>query len=153
MNDKDQLVIKSQEKPKDGYKILGKGIESLTETSDVQIYDDYGLYQAQLKDFLTQSTDVTLDTPHLEDGPPKPKINKSKVSQTKKRNYDSKASKDRKVKYLIHDKIINFMEPEGETELFDGRHNILKTMFGVRKEQEKQHSDSDSDEDIGINLI
>jgi len=46
----EQAVLKSQQK-KEAFWILGKGAESLTETHDTEIYEDYA-YQALLKEFL-----------------------------------------------------------------------------------------------------
>jgi protein AATF/BFR2 len=111
MEDNGKLIERSQIK-KDRYKIIGKPPSSLTETTDSEIYDDSAFYQSLLKDFVTQSSEAPL----TEDPKTQSVLAKrEKVSEItlNKRDYDSKASKDRKLKYHVHEKIVNFMEPAG----------------------------------------
>jgi protein AATF/BFR2 len=44
---------------------------------------------------------------------------------------DRKASKGRKIRYVVHDKIVNFMTPSDNLRRFEGREAILSNLFGV----------------------
>lgn len=48
-----------------------------------------------------------------------------------KKEVDRKASKNRKIRYVIHDKIVNFMTPLENITMFDGREAIVNNLFGV----------------------
>jgi len=51
-----------------------------------------------------------------------------------KKEVDRRASKNRKIRYVVHDKILNFMTPLENLKLFEGRDAICSNMFGVRHE-------------------
>lgn len=71
-----------------------------------------------------------------------------------KKVYDSKASKDRKIKYNVHEKIVNFMEPLGDEICFRGRSDILRTLFGCQTVQSHEEWKTDAeDENMGVSLI
>jgi len=48
-----------------------------------------------------------------------------------KKEVDRKASKNRKIRYVIHDKIVNFLVPLENLTLFEGREAIVSNLFGV----------------------
>lgn len=88
-----------------------------------------------------------------------------------KRKRDGRVSKDRKLKYIIHDKIINFMAPMDTEILAQGREDVLKILFGCSTKQTQDQEEKPSkvtfadeaqankrqkveeDEDEGIELI
>ena len=49
---------------------------------------------------------------------------------TKKKEVDRKASKNRKIRYVVHDKIVNFMTPLENLYLTVGKDNIVANLFG-----------------------
>ena len=56
----------------------------------------------------------------------------------KKKEIDRRATKGRKIKYIVHDKLQNFMTPlDSSTFTLDGKDSILKNLFGHRSQQEE----------------
>jgi hypothetical protein len=43
---------------------------------------------------------------------------------------DRKATKGRKIRYVVHDKIHSFMAPSENTYLMDGKDHIINNLFG-----------------------
>lgn len=58
---------------------------------------------------------------------------KEAAGQQIKKEVDRKASKNRKIRYVIHDKIVNFLVPLENLELFEGREAIVSNLFGVHQ--------------------
>ena len=44
---------------------------------------------------------------------------------------DRRASKNRKIRYVVHEKIINFLTPLSNLTVFEGREAIANNLFGV----------------------
>ena len=55
-----------------------------------------------------------------------------------KKEVDRRASKNRKIRYIVHEKLVNFMTPVDNTALIDAQ-SVLQSLFGQRKtlQQEK----------------
>lgn len=175
MENKQFIETRSHQK-RDVYRVLGKPAESINEKLDFQIYDDHEFYQSLMKEFLSSSMD-TLDT-EANAGEEKhsmsltqeylrkrEQLRKMRGNKKKKSN---KISKDRKLKFIIHDKLINFMVPQETEKLSEGREDILKILFGCSTEEtQKRQEDMDEgqkvamqkptskedDEDLGMELI
>jgi protein AATF/BFR2 len=60
---------------------------------------------------------------------------KEAAGQQVKKEVDRKASKNRKIRYVIHDKIVNFLVPLENLTLFEGREAIVSNLFGVHQTQ------------------
>ena len=50
-----------------------------------------------------------------------------------KKNIDTKATKNKKIKYDKHEEIINFMVPENNEQEIKGRNIIINSLFGIKK--------------------
>jgi protein AATF/BFR2 len=50
----------------------------------------------------------------------------------RKKDIDTKATKGRKIKYLVHDKLLNFMAPSENHTLLPGKNSIINNMFGIQ---------------------
>jgi protein AATF/BFR2 len=48
-----------------------------------------------------------------------------------KKEVDRRASKNRKIRYVVHDKIVNFLTPLENLTMFEGREAIVNNLFGV----------------------
>jgi len=48
---------------------------------------------------------------------------------------DTKATKNRKIRYVVHDKVLNFMTPLENLQLSEGRDAIISGLFGGRVDQ------------------
>ncbi|KAG4218057.1 hypothetical protein PC116_g33463, partial [Phytophthora cactorum] len=116
---------------------------------DPTIYDDADFYQLLLKELVDQRTGDTSGAP----GGPTATIRFAAVKEAKaKRHVDTKASKGRKMRFNIHDKLQNFMAPEDrrswEQSAID---RFFGTLFGqklVLNEDEDEDKEA-SDEEMG----
>ncbi|KAI1205526.1 TRAUB-domain-containing protein [Annulohypoxylon truncatum] len=116
---------------------------------DPNIYDDADFYQLLLKELVDQRTGDTSGAP----GGPAATIRFAAVKEAKaKRHVDTKASKGRKMRFNVHDKLQNFMAPEDrrswEQSAID---RFFGTLFGqkmVLNEDEDDNKEA-SDEEMG----
>lgn len=141
---KQKLVAKSQQK-RETYRVLGKEAQTTLDETDVQIYNDHDFYQQLLSDFLAAhegedegqdgeddakylgSTDLNLTQRYLQK---KQKL-KEAAGEKVKKEVDRRASKNRKIRYVVHDKIVNFLTPLDNITMFEGREAIVNNLFGV----------------------
>ncbi|CAI2367536.1 unnamed protein product [Moneuplotes crassus] len=150
-----QFIETRTHQKRDVYRVLGKPVESLEEKLDFQIYDDKDFYQSLMRDLLNSSSgsiepekladdhniSMSLTQEYLR------KRDKMRKLMSKKTKKSNKISKDKKLKYIIHDKLINFMAPYDTEVLHNGREDILKILFGCTVEEgEKEEEELD----IGI---
>ena len=56
---------------------------------------------------------------------------KEAAGEKEKKEVDRRASKNRKIRYVVHDKITNFMTPLENLVRFEGRDAIVRNLFGV----------------------
>ena len=70
------------------------------------------------------------------------------------REVDCRASKNRKVKFVVHDKIVNFLTPLDNLAILEGRDAIVKNLFGanseVPKKRNKKRKQSDDVDEIAL---
>ncbi|KAL1465037.1 hypothetical protein WDU94_004632 [Cyamophila willieti] len=138
LKDKARLVRRTQQR-KSKYSRVGElGLESkeekiealIKDEYDVEIFDDDDFYHKILRDYIEKKT-VDINDPQ--------KLGKQwmelqKLRSKMKRKVDVKSTKGRKLRYGVHEKLVNFMAPvmshqwnlESETELF-------KSLFGKKK--------------------
>jgi protein AATF/BFR2 len=146
-----QFIETRTHQKRDIYRVLGKPAETIEEKLDFQIYDDKDFYQSIIKEFLNNSVDsidpvetgdmnvgISLTQEYLRK---REKLKKSMDSKKKKTN---KISKDRKLKYIIHDKLINFMAPQDTEALSTGREDILKILFGCSVQDQKDAQEDEN---------
>ena len=50
-----------------------------------------------------------------------------------KKDIDRRASKNRKIRYVVHEKILNFLTPLHNTLAVEGREALVNNLFGVKK--------------------
>ncbi|KFY08023.1 hypothetical protein V492_06603 [Pseudogymnoascus sp. VKM F-4246] len=81
-------------------------------TEDENIYDDADFYQLLLKELVDQRMVDSSSAPSIgAGGQPIAQWAAAKEARTKK-NVDTRASKGRKMKFTVHEKLQNFMAPE-----------------------------------------
>lgn len=128
-------------------KLLGRKRESEDDYQyDEEIYNDIDFYNKLLREFLLNNEneiDTTYSNDNRMDLTLKAIINKQ--AKTKKNNVDTKASKNRKIRYDKHEKIINFMVPEININEAVGRDIIVKSMFGTKKKINENTEENDVD--------
>lgn len=120
------------------------------EEESKQVYDDNLFYSAMLKEFVSQNETAEVDQETANTLNQREKNAVTKTKNAKKREYERGASKSRKIKYSVHEKLVNFIEPEGVQGLLEQRGDILRNMFGVMKPVE---ADEDDDEEMGVTII
>lgn len=84
---------------------------------DRETYDDSGFYQQVLKEFL--------ESQNLGQGGV---LAKAGGDSKKRKNVDRKASKGRKIRYHVHEKLVNFMAPES-TDRPEFADNLFSSLF------------------------
>lgn len=124
-----------------------KGAEDIDET---QCYNDHEFYRALLTDFLNANNeqndaqgggedeflhgaDLTLTQRAIAK---RQKLQEAGLGRTKK-EVDRKATKGRKIKYIVHEKIKSFMAPEENRNCVHGRDDIVKKLFGKKDAPQK----------------
>ncbi|RSM06640.1 Protein BFR2 [Fusarium ambrosium] len=124
-------------------------------TQDDGIYDDADFYQVLLKELVDQRT---VDGSSASAGAvPTVMLTAAKEVKTRK-NVDRKASKGRKMRFTVHEKLQNFMAPEDrrawEQEAID---RFFGTLFGRKMELNEDESDDDDmevdAEEAGLRLF
>ncbi|RSL43841.1 BFR2-like protein [Fusarium duplospermum] len=124
-------------------------------TQDDDIYDDADFYQVLLKELVDQRT---MDGSSASAGAvPTVMLTAAKEVKTRK-NVDRKASKGRKMRFTVHEKLQNFMAPEDrrawEQEAID---RFFGTLFGRKMELNEDESDDDDmevdAEEAGLRLF
>ena len=71
-----------------------------------------------------------------------------------KKNVDTKASKNRKIRYDKHEKIINFMVPQINNKESIGRNIIVNSLFGMHKKIKNNNNDEGKDKYVNdIDII
>ncbi|UPK91069.1 hypothetical protein LCI18_002004 [Fusarium solani-melongenae] len=122
---------------------------------DDDIYDDADFYQVLLKELVDQRT---VDGSSASAGAvPTVMLTAAKEVKTRK-NVDRKASKGRKMRFTVHEKLQNFMAPEDrrawEQEAID---RFFGTLFGRKMELNEDESDDDDmevdAEEAGLRLF
>ncbi|KAG9234725.1 apoptosis-antagonizing transcription factor [Amylocarpus encephaloides] len=80
---------------------------------DSRIYDDGNFYQLLLKELVDQRRVESMNVP-VATSDSRNALQWTAVNEVKtKKNVDTKASKGRKMRYTVHEKLQNFMAPEG----------------------------------------
>ncbi|KAK5136768.1 hypothetical protein LTR08_002064 [Meristemomyces frigidus] len=78
-------------------------------TEDEKIYDDADFYGLMLKELLEQKSQDSITASNIDVS-----FQMRREAKTKK-NVDTKASKGRKLRYTVHEKLQNFMAPENRS--------------------------------------
>ena len=139
----DTLKKKTQKYNNSELNLLGRKRLSAEEYEfDKEIFNDNDFYNFLLKEFLLNNEKEIDDTNYVEkkdenglvegryDLTMRYILNKnSKI----KKNVDTKASKNRKIRYDKHEEIINFMVPSINDKEISGRNIIINSLFGTKK--------------------
>ncbi|KAK1579869.1 apoptosis-antagonizing transcription factor [Colletotrichum navitas] len=114
---------------------------------DPEVYDDADFYQLLLKELVEQRTS---DTGGGTAAQPTVRWAAMKEAKTKK-HVDRRASKGRKMRFNVHEKLQNFMAPEDrrawEQDAID---RLFGTLFGQKMELSEQASDAEMEDDEDV---
>ncbi|KPM42851.1 Protein BFR2 [Neonectria ditissima] len=121
-------------------------------TEDEDIYDDADFYQVLLKELVDQRT---VESASAQSAVATVMMTVAKEAKMRK-NVDRKASKGRKMRFTVHEKLQNFMAPEDrrawEQSAID---RLFGTLFGRKMELNENESDDDmvDAEEAGLRLF
>ncbi|TGO71846.1 hypothetical protein BELL_0522g00040 [Botrytis elliptica] len=127
-------------------------------TTDPNIYDDADFYQLLLKELLDQRMVDSSSAATGEAGKP---MQWTAVKEAKTRkNVDTKASKGRKMKFTVHEKLQNFMAPEDRNSWEESaRDRFFATLLGRKLDlgeggdEEDVSDDEVNNEEAGLMLF
>ena len=172
-----QLIETRSHQKREVFRVLGKPLDTIDEKLDFQIYDDRDFYQGLIKDMLSTNVESSDLQEVLAEGENAISLTQEYLRKREKmkkfiekKKKSNKISKDKKLKYIIHDKLVNFMVPQNGELLAKGREDIIKILFGctVKEETdksqetnnkgtatkvEKKRQKIDDDEDLGMRII
>lgn len=113
---------------------------------DAEVYDDADFYQLLLKELVDQRTVETATA--QAGGLPTVMLTAAKEAKMRKQ-VDRKASKGRKMRFTVHEKLQNFMAPEDrrswEQAAID---RFFATLFGRKMELNEEESEDDEMKDV-----
>ncbi|XP_078039934.1 apoptosis antagonizing transcription factor [Augochlora pura] len=142
LSDKKKLQKRTQLKRSE-YKIIGK-VDSVDDNEgrrvqeyDPEIYDDDDFYHQLLRDLIEhKSADVT-DPIQLS----KQWIQLQNMRSKMKRKVDTRATKGRKIRYNVHNKLVNFMAPitVNDTWSDQAKDELYNSLFGKIKSINKHN--------------
>jgi protein AATF/BFR2 len=117
---------------------------------DAAVYDDADFYQQLLKELVEQRT---LDGGDAVAAGTMPSVVLTAAGKDVKvrKNVDRKASKGRKMRFTVHEKIQNFMAPEDRRTWEQGAiDRFFSTMFGQRMELDEDEESADDEDMEGL---
>ncbi|KAI1025917.1 hypothetical protein LB503_006749 [Fusarium chuoi] len=117
-------------------------------SEDSDIYDDADFYQVLLKELVDQRTVEGSSGAGAGAAVPTVVLTAAKDVKSRK-NVDRKASKGRKMRFTVHEKLQNFMAPEDRRAWEQGAiDRFFGTLFGRKMELNEDESEDDMDVDV-----
>lgn len=112
-------------------------IQNLNSQNAVYQYQDDEFYNSLLKDIISEKDENSIENTYNNDSRYDYTYNYllNRSQKTKNKNVDTKASKNRKLRFEAHEKIINFMIPVENLNIHVGRDAFIKSIFGLNKNQ------------------
>lgn len=103
---------------------------------DPEIYDDDDFYHQLLRDLIAYKSEGMTDPIQLS----KQWIQLQNMRRKMKRKIDTRATKGRKVRYNVHDKLVNFMAPITVYDMWTdiAKNELYNSLFGKIKSAEEQ---------------
>ncbi|KYM98587.1 Protein AATF [Cyphomyrmex costatus] len=141
MNDISKLRKRTQLKRSE-YNIVGKCLSNddndgrRMQEYDPEIYDDDDFYHQLLRDLIEYKSLNVTDPIQLS----KQWIHLQNMRKKMKRKIDTRATKGRRVRYNIHNKLVNFMAPITVYDIWtdNAKNELYNSLFGKIKSTEEQ---------------
>lgn len=123
-------------------------------TEDDKVYDDADFYGIMLKELLERKSEDSVAASNID-------LNFNVKREAKaKKNVDTKASKGRKLRYTVHEKLQNFMAPEDRSTWSERQADeLFGSLFGRRVglgDENEDHEDAvngTEEEDVSLKLF
>lgn len=114
-------------------------------TTDPSIYDDGNFYQMLLKELVDQRRVESLTAPAARKA-----LQWTAVKEVKTRkNVDTKASKGRKMRFTVHEKLQNFMAPEDRTSWRpEAVESFFGNLLGQKMHLNEEEEDAEMEEEV-----
>lgn len=131
-------------------KIMGLTLQGNAEVTKKEIYQDDDYYDLLLKDFINFNSSLDLDNIDDSFDPSKVEgllqqealIKLTGKTSKNKVTISNKFSKDKKISHEKHEKLLNFMIPLENPDLFVGRDEVIRKLFGFSWELNKDYKDN-----------
>lgn len=141
MSDMNKLRKRTQRKRSE-YNVVGKSLSNedndgrRIQEYDVEIYDDDDFYHQLLRDLIEYKSSNVTDPIQLS----KQWIQLQNMRKKMKKKIDTRATKGRRVRYNVHNKLVNFMAPITiyDTWTDNAKNELYNSLFGKIKLTEKQ---------------
>lgn len=138
LSNRDELVKKSQ-LYKGGYEIIGVDATQKEKSTEMdadaepitcsEIYDDTDFYHSQLRELIEFKTNTSTSPADMT----KQFAELQKLRNKIKKVVDTRASKGRKIRYAVHNKMVNFMARNDPSEWTDeAKTELFSSLFGSR---------------------
>lgn len=126
----ERVCAKSQNK-RSTFKVLFQDDENIRVTSDSQIFDDFDLFNELEKVYVSEIEDD--NDFRISDTLQYLKNRQARGEKTKE--VDRKASKNRKIRFNVHAKLLNFMPSKPQIPI-EARDEIVSNIFNCRSNQQ-----------------
>lgn len=148
LNNKSELVRKSQ-MIKGGYELfdsddaLQESAKPIADEDDIhpendsneddhiyctEVYDDTDFYHNQLRELIEYKTNASTNASDMA----KQFVELQKLRRKMKKTVDTRASKGRKIRYVVHNKLVNFMAPnEPGSWTNESKTELYRSLFGA----------------------
>lgn len=102
-----------------------------------EIYDDTDFYHTQLRELIEFKANTAQNPSEMT----KQFIELQKLRKKIKKVVDTRASKGRKIRYVVHNKMVNFMAQNDTTEWTnDAKSELYSSLFGARMQMEPEQT-------------
>ncbi|CRK87619.1 CLUMA_CG001415, isoform A [Clunio marinus] len=130
---KNEMIRKTQLYRGD-FEVFG-GLETLQQSEDnndevhlPEIFDDSEFYHQLLRELIEYKSNIDENQSEIT----RKFVELQKVRNKMKKKVDTRASKGRKIRYIVHNKLVNFMPPKDESEMTDeARTELFNSLFGI----------------------
>ena len=107
---------------------------TLNELQLPDIFDDSEFYHQLLRELIEYKSNIDENQSEIT----KKFIELQKVRNKMKKKVDTRASKGRKIRYIVHNKLVNFMPPKDESEYTEeAKNELYNSLFGMANQGEK----------------
>lgn len=98
-----------------------------------EIFDDSEFYHQLLRELIEYKSNIDENQSEIT----KKFIELQKVRSKMKKKVDTRASKGRKIRYIVHNKLVNFMPPKDDSEWTDeAKNELFNSLFGMANQGE-----------------
>ncbi|KAH8263033.1 hypothetical protein KR044_003549, partial [Drosophila immigrans] len=120
-----QALVEKSQTLKSKQQQQTEGAEAEQSDRNPNIYDDSDFYHQQLRELIEYKASTTSNMSDIT----KQFVELQKLRQKMKKKVDTRASKGRKLRYGVHNKLINFMAPNDSSDWTEAKAELYKSLF------------------------